>query len=252
MSTPLTNLEPNATTAGLSTKPYTRWLSIGACLLVMLLGAYLYQAKVKDLHLFNLNSTKPTIGLAKPVALKAPLNAAVNPVPVQQEPAVDKQTQALAALTDKLTALSTALDNQQQIFQQEKQATEAHRNMLENKLNDLETQLAVLKAKLNAPPKPALVPAKQKNQAQAITAKPKTLVQAPKSKTTSLPFQLVSIDQWGAQTQAMLRFKGKLLPLTAGESLAGWQLESFAQAGQGAYFKTGEHRQFLTLEAGAE
>ena len=65
-------------------------------------------------------------------------------------------------------------------------------------------------------------------------------------KPVSLPFTLVSIDQWGQELYAVLRFQGHLIDVSVGQQLSGWTITGINRE-QGKVFLKGSRGRIKSL-----
>lgn len=86
---------------------------------------------------------------------------------------------------------------------------------------------------LSKPRKLMVVRAITKPKSNAHVHVSRMSVLSPAATAARPPFSLASIDQWGNQTHAVLRYRGKLQPLSLGSSWLNWQLVTVNAAGDG-------------------
>ncbi|MCD2452856.1 hypothetical protein GO003_020950 [Methylicorpusculum oleiharenae] len=228
---------PNQAAQAGQFKPLPHWLLLGGIVLSVLVMSLLGGLLSGRLH-------KPApdaqVAVETPVAaahpkqagqpLAAPNKTAATPAPeagdkpvAASSPNSDPLVVAAAAaapeptamLTQDISALKAALADQLR-HQQEGHSQQATQlAALQQQLTAQASQLAQLdrllnetaaKAKPHTPPKP---------KASGIRKEPATV---------AVPFQLVSIDQWGETHVAVLRQGGQLHEKTTGQTLQDWQL----------------------------
>jgi hypothetical protein len=155
----------------------------------------------------NKTAVTPAPGAGdKPVAASSPNSDPLAPTPTPEPTAM---------LTQDITALKAALADQFR-HQQEGHSQQAIQlAALQQQLTAQASQLAQLDRLLNktaAKAKPHTPP------------KPKASGNRKEPATVAVPFQLVSIDQWGETHIAVLRQGGQLHEKTTGQTLQDWQL----------------------------
>lgn len=148
--------------------------------------------------------------------------------------------QQIAALTQAITLLKTALADQISQYEAwQSQQTDLMRTV-QQQLTAQTTKLEHLEALLK----------------QNTVAKTKP-VKRPKSKSAhhqkrrvklKVPFDLVSIDQWGDQAYAVLRHNGQWLEKTSGQTLLDWHIDSINRDSQTLTVKNPQgHSQTLSI-----
>jgi hypothetical protein len=218
-------------------QPLPHWLMLGGIVLSVLVMSLLGWLLSGRLH-------KPApdalVAVETPVAaahlkqagqpLAAPNKTAVTPAPdAGDKPAAASSPNAdplaaaaptptpepTAVLTQDITALKAALADQLR-HQQEGHSQQAIQlAALQQQLTAQASQLAQLEdllKKTAAKAKPHIPP------------KPKAIGNRKEPATVAVPFQLVSIDQWGETHVAVLRQGGQLHEKTTGQTLQDWQL----------------------------
>lgn len=148
--------------------------------------------------------------------------------------------QQIAALTQAVTSLKTALADQ--ISQSEawqSQQTNLMRTVqqqLTAQTNNLEQLEALLKQNTVAKTKPVKRPKSKSAKHQKRRVKLK------------VPFDVVSIDQWGDQMYAVLRHNGQWHEKTSGQTLLDWHIDSINRDTQTLTVKNSQgHSQTLSI-----
>lgn len=117
--------------------------------------------------------------------------------------------EAIETLRQELTESMSELETSQK--QQEALIADVQNRLISQ--NQKIAQLEVLLIN-QSKPKPRLQ--------HVRAAKPKPVTHQPQA--ARVPFILVSIDQWGKDTYAILRHEGQLYEKTRGQTLSGWTL----------------------------
>lgn len=152
--------------------------------------------------------------------------------------------QQIAALTQTITSLKTALADQ--ISQSEawqSQQTDLMRTVqqqLTAQTNKLEQLEALLKQNTVAKAKPVKRPKSKSAKHQKRRVKLK------------VPFDVVSIDQWGDQAYAVLRHNGQWFEKTSGQTLLDWHIVSIQRDTQTLTLKNPQgYSQTLSITSSA-
>lgn len=150
------------------------------------------------------------------------------------------ENQQIAALTQAITLLKTALADQ--ISQSEawqSQQTDLMRTVqqqLTAQTTKLEQLEALLKQNTVAKTKPVKRPKSKSAKHQKRRVKLK------------VPFDVVSIDQWGDQAYAVLRHNGQWFEKTSGQTLLDWHIDSINRDTQTLKVKNSQgHSQTLSI-----
>ncbi|OAI15616.1 hypothetical protein A1359_09390 [Methylomonas lenta] len=148
--------------------------------------------------------------------------------------------QQIAALTQAITLLKTALADQ--ISQSEawqSQQTDLMRTV-QQQLTAQTTKLEQLEAQLKQNTVAKTKPVKRPNSKSAKHQKRRVKLK--------VPFDLVSIDQWGDQAYPVLRHNGQWHEKTSGQSLLEWRIDSINRDTQTLTVKNPQgHSQTLSI-----
>jgi hypothetical protein len=138
-------------------------------------------------------------------------NIPQQPIPVQS--LIDDQK--LAKLETQLAQLTLLVETQNEIIDTQK--------------HSVETQFKTINSQLNALPKLSTkLPAKRP---LVVLANKRVF----KAKSLAPPFKLVSIDHWGNETHAVVRYQGQLHTLMPGNSLLNWTVDGLNETEDGVY-----------------
>ncbi|MDO8828234.1 hypothetical protein [Methylophaga sp.] len=235
MPEPQTSTPNQAAQAG-QFQPLPHWLLLGGIVLSVLVMSLLGGLLSGRLHkpapdaLIAVETQVATAHLKQAgQPLAAPDKTAVTPAPeagdkpdVASSPNADPLAAApfptqepKAMLTQDITALKAALADQFRHQQEGHRQQATQLAALQQQLTAQASQLAQLDRLLNetaAKAKPHTPP------------KPKAIGNRKEPATVAVPFQLVSIDQWGETHVAVLRQGGQLHEKTTGQTLQDWQL----------------------------
>ncbi|MCK9609219.1 MAG: hypothetical protein M0R33_22515 [Methylomonas sp.] len=148
--------------------------------------------------------------------------------------------QQIAALTQAITLLKTALADQISQYEAwQSQQTDLMRTVqqqLTAQTTKLEHLEALLKQNTVAKTKPVKRPKSKSAKHQKRRVKLK------------VPFDLVSIDQWGDQAYAVLRHNGQWFEKTTGQTLLDWHIDSINRDSQTLTVKNPQgHSQTLSI-----
>jgi len=225
---------PNQAAQAGQFKPLPHWLLLGGIVLSVLVMSLLGWLLSGRLH-------KPApdalVAVETPVAaahlkqagqpLAAPNKTAVTPAPgagdnpvaasVKPDPLAPTPTptpEPTAVLTQDITALKAALADQFRHQQDGHSQQATQLAALQQQLTAQASQLAQLESLLNKTAAKAKPHTPPKPKASGIRKEPATV---------AVPFQLVSIDQWGETHVAVLRQGGQLHEKTTGQTLQDWQ-----------------------------
>lgn len=225
---------PNQAAQAVQFQPLPHWLLLGGIVLsvlVMSLLGWLLSGRLHKPAPDALVAVETQVATAhlKQVGqpLVAPNKTAVTPAPdawgqpdvanvnSDPQPAAAAAIESKSELTQDITALKAALADQFR-HQQEGHSQQAIQlAALQQQLTAQASQLAQLESLLKktaAKAKPHIPP------------KPKASGNRKEPATVAVPFQLVSIDQWGETHVAVLRQGGQLHEKTTGQTLQDWQL----------------------------
>jgi hypothetical protein len=169
----------------------------------------------------------------------------------------DQQVLKLEAQLAQVTALS---ETQRQTFEAEKQAYKSQLKVLNDKVKVLEKQAiksiaahpatTVTKTKTSILSRVQATPLAAKNRLLSsklniVARKPIVPVQV---KASSPPFTLVSIDHWGNESHAVVRYQGQLHTLMPGNAVLDWTVDGLNETGEGIYVvNSRKQRSLLTL-----
>ena len=182
----------------------------------------------------------------------------------------------ITQLETQLAQVSALVATQQRLYESEKQSVAKQFKLLNEQLQAFKKQSAMQPVAVNAASKSTQTKPKESPKAsqKAVTKRVTAPTKAPVDKqpvvlatqrkdkdskvrstlqtqSTSLtpPFTLVSIDQWGNDMHAVVRYQGQLHTLTPGSSLSNWRVDGVNETGEGVYVLSSHgHRSLLTLE----
>lgn len=183
--------------------------------------------------------TLTPLPLALALSEKVP-NVPQQPIPVQS--LIDDQK--LAKLETQLAQLTLLVETQNEIIDVQKHSVEMQFKTINSQLNALPKQSTELPAKrsLVVLANKRVLPTKL----NVIARKP---VLSVKAKSLAPPFKLVSIDHWGNETHAVMRYQGQLHTLMPGNSLLNWTVDGLNETGEGVYVLSRRgQRSLLTLD----
>lgn len=129
--------------------------------------------------------------------------------------------------------LTTLVESQKQRYESELKVINDHLIALRKQLAEADDAIQALKT--TQPTLPALVHATKRKALQNQKSTGKKMALPSRSKDLSSALKLVSIDHWGDQTFAVLRYQGQLHALRPGSSLFNWTIERITGSGHGVY-----------------
>lgn len=249
-------------------KPIPRWLLISALLMTMagVIGFGFSTsirnfntstpiAKINDSLTALLGSASPVFTpISKstahqetlaPLPLALALSEKVSNIPQQPIPVQSLiDDQKLAQLETQLAQLTLLVETQNEIIDTQKHSVETQFKMINSQLNALPKQSTKLPAK-----RPLVVLANKRVLPAKLNVIARNPVLPVKAKSLAPPFKLVSIDHWGNETHAVVRYQGQLHTLMPGNSLLNWTVDGLNETEEGVYVLSSRgQRSLLTLD----
>lgn len=128
-----------------------------------------------------------------------------------------RRTGDIQPMKQELSQLQQQLQQMDARFTRDQERQDGWVQAVQKLVDEMRGEIAAMKKSMQHP-KPAAV-RKVKRKAAAYRS----------HKNPQAPFTLVSIDRWGSDLYAVIRYQGRLHDLTVGQSLGGWSLESFSR-----------------------
>ena len=133
-------------------------------------------------------------------------------------------------MKQQLLQLQQQLQQMDARFTRDQERQDGWVQAVQKLVDEMRGEIAAIKKSIQRP-KPA-VARKVKRHAKTVKF----------HKAMHAPFILVSVDRWGHDLYAVIRYQGRLHDLTVGQSLAGWSLESFNRRQDGIILKNAQGR----------
>jgi|CXWL01.1.fsa_nt_gi hypothetical protein len=250
-----------------SVKPLLRWLpGITVIGLIVMVASYPSLSLVKNrptspkqsfsLHRYTSTPVHPitvadTKAADQAVGTLFPLTLAVNDnKPSTQTP--DSPTQQsthdpqIPPLEKPWAQITTLIENQKQRFEKQWDAIHEQVAALQQQTTGVMKDIQALKRQRSMQPESQPL-AKRKVLLKRNSTEQQIMLSS-RLKALTPALQLVSIDQWGDQTFAVVRYQGQLHTLRPGSSLLNWTFEHIIESGDGVFVVNSKgQRTLLTL-----
>jgi len=147
----------------------------------------------------------------------------------------------ITQLEKQWVQVTTLVDSQKQHYESELKVINDQLVALQKQLTEADDAIQALKT--TQPKQLALLTSTKRKDPQNRKITTQQMPFQSPSKAWTPPLQLVSVDQWGDQTFAVLRYQGQLHAMRPGSSLLNWTLERFTESGDGIYVvnRRGQH-----------